>query len=84
MCSNMIIKVSGKSIIINAIDLLMGSRFNKNMIRTNEDKCIIEGVFTGLKAIFKEQVDEWRSRLLINLIGRINKIEIHSQMIEKA
>ena len=39
---------------------------------------------TGIKAIFNEQVDEWRSRLLVNLIGRMNEIEIDSQMITKA
>ncbi len=36
---------AGKSIIINAVDLLMGSRFSKSMIRTGEDRCVIEGVF---------------------------------------
>ena len=58
-------------------------KLNPDRFKLGDEVKIIEGVFTGLKAIFKEQIDEWRSSLLINLIGRINKIEIHSQMIEK-
>ena len=59
-------------------------KLNPDRFKLGDEVKIIEGVFTGLKAIFKEQIDEWRSCLLIKLIGRINKIEIHSQMIEKA
>ena len=36
---------SGKSIIINAIDLLLGSNFSKNLIRTGESSCVVEGYF---------------------------------------
>ena len=59
-------------------------RLNPNRFKLGDEVNIIEGVFTGIKAIFNEQVDEWRSRLLVNLIGRMNEIEIESQMIEKA
>lgn len=36
---------SGKSIIINAIDLLLGSKFKKNLIRSGEEYCVVEGEF---------------------------------------
>ena len=36
---------SGKTLLIKAIQILMGSRFSKEMIRTGEDKIIIKGVF---------------------------------------
>jgi len=36
---------SGKSIVINAIDLLLGAKFKKNLIRTGEKFCEIKGEF---------------------------------------
>ncbi len=37
---------AGKSIILGALDLLTGKRAESNMLRSEEKKCIIEGVFT--------------------------------------
>jgi len=36
---------SGKSIIIEALEMVLGARANKNMIRTGKDRAIIEAVF---------------------------------------
>ncbi len=45
---------------------------------------IIKGPFMGLSAIFKERVDDWRAKLLINLLGRLNKVDLDNQKIEHA
>lgn len=37
---------SGKSILIDAIDYVLGGKFNKDIIRTGEDKAYVESVFT--------------------------------------
>lgn len=36
---------SGKSIIIEALGIVLGGRSSKDLIRTGQDKCIIEGLF---------------------------------------
>jgi DNA repair protein RecN (Recombination protein N) len=38
---------AGKSIIIGALQLLLGERAEKSLIRTGADLCTVEGVFTG-------------------------------------
>ena len=38
---------AGKSIIIGALQLLLGERADKGLIRTGADVCTVEGVFTG-------------------------------------
>jgi DNA repair protein RecN (Recombination protein N) len=38
---------AGKSIIIGALNLLLGERADKSMIRTGADLCTVEAVFTG-------------------------------------
>ncbi len=38
---------AGKSIIIGALQLLLGERADKSMIRTGADLCTVEAVFTG-------------------------------------
>jgi DNA repair protein RecN (Recombination protein N) len=38
---------AGKSIIIGALQLLLGERADKSLIRTGADTCTAEGVFTG-------------------------------------
>src|SRR5437870_7445640 len=38
---------AGKSIIIGALQLLLGERTDKSLIRTGADVCAVEGVFTG-------------------------------------
>ena len=68
--------------IINEIQSLKqidGSyKFNPDRFNIGDEVKIIEGVFVGLKAIFNQKVDNLRSRLLIDLVGRINKIDIQS------
>src|ERR1700746_2543732 len=38
---------AGKSIIIGALELLLGERADKSLIRTGADLCTVESVFTG-------------------------------------
>ncbi|MEP7077855.1 MAG: DNA repair protein RecN [Chthoniobacterales bacterium] len=38
---------AGKSIIIGALQLLLGERADKSLIRTGADLCVVEGVFEG-------------------------------------
>jgi DNA repair protein RecN (Recombination protein N) len=48
---------SGKSIIIEALEMVLGARANKNMIRTGKDRAIIEAIFftdDNIKRILKE------------------------------
>lgn len=48
---------SGKSIIIEALEMVLGARANKNMIRTGEKRAIIEAIFftdDDIKGILKE------------------------------
>ncbi len=44
---------AGKSIMIDAIDFVLGGKFSKNLIRTGEDKTYVEALFTieGTKAL---------------------------------
>ncbi|WP_040211853.1 DNA repair protein RecN [Clostridium polynesiense] len=37
---------AGKSILIDAINFVMGNKFNKDLIRTGEDKTYVEAIFT--------------------------------------
>ena len=53
---------SGKSIVINAIDLLLGAKFNKNLIRTGKDSCVVEGYFLS-------DSGNYRIRRVFNMIG---------------
>ena len=45
---------------------------------------IIDGVLSGIKAILNEYIDEKRTQLLINFLGRENKVNLNSGMIERA
>src|SRR5881394_421325 len=38
---------AGKSIIIGALQLLLGERADKSVIRTGADMCVVEAVFNG-------------------------------------
>lgn len=67
---------AGKSLLIDAISLLLGERASSSMIKTGENKAVIEGVFTDLgrqtKAILEEfDLFEDEETLII-------KREIHS------
>src|ERR1700749_1238044 len=50
---------AGKSMIVGALQLLLGERADKSLIRTGADLCTLEGVFNGadLKR-FNEQLNE--------------------------
>ena len=37
---------AGKSILIDAINFVLGGKFNKNLIRTGKDKTVVEAVFS--------------------------------------
>ena len=52
-------------------------------LKAGDDVIINSGVFKGLKAIFKESIDEKRSELLIKLLGRQHTIKIETKQIEK-
>ena len=51
---------SGKSIILNALSLILGNRVNHSLIKNNELKCIIEADFNlkkfELKEVFKKVI----------------------------
>src|SRR5260221_5295137 len=45
---------AGKSIIIDAVDLLLGGRADADFIRAGADRAIVEGVFETPKPLIKE------------------------------
>lgn len=49
---------AGKSILIDAINYVIGSKFNKDLIRTGENKTIVEAVFTIQNVKTYEVLDE--------------------------
>ena len=52
---------AGKSIIIGALQLLLGERADKSLIRTGADLCTVEAVFSG-RGIAKAQSDSLPKR----------------------
>src|SRR5262245_52632403 len=53
---------AGKSIIIDAVDLMLGGRGDSDFIRAGMEKAVVEGVFqlpppllTGIKGLLEEQ-----------------------------
>jgi DNA repair protein RecN (Recombination protein N) len=53
---------AGKSIMIDAIDFVLGGKFSKNLIRTGEDKTYVEALFTiegtkGLKVLEELEIE---------------------------
>src|SRR5438477_6602100 len=49
---------AGKSMIVGALQLLLGERGDKTLIRTGADLCTVEGVFTGEQsADFRDQLE---------------------------
>lgn len=55
---------AGKSIIIDAIGLLFGNRADSSMIRFNESKATVEGIFTDLSSELKKYLEELGIELL--------------------
>ncbi len=49
---------AGKSILIDAINYVLGGKFNKNTIRTGEDKTYVEAIFTIENENSKNALDE--------------------------
>ena len=49
---------AGKSILIDAINFVLGGKFNKNTIRTGEDKTYVEAIFTMDNKNSKNALDE--------------------------
>lgn len=50
---------AGKSLLIDAIGLLLGDRSSSSMVRNGETKAIIEGVFSNLSNKTKEILEEY-------------------------
>jgi DNA repair protein RecN (Recombination protein N) len=51
---------SGKSVLVGALKLLLGERFQKNMLREGAEKLMVEGIFDNVSSIpdsLKEQFD---------------------------
>ena len=59
-------------------------KLDKNFLKPGDDVLIIDGVLSGIKAILNEYIDEKRTQLLINFLGRENKVNLNSGMIERA
>ena len=49
---------AGKSILIDAINYVLGGKFNKNLIRTGEDKTYVEAIFSIDTKNNKNALDE--------------------------
>lgn len=56
---------AGKSLIIDAIGLLFGSRASSNLVRFKEDKAVIEGVFSYLPKFVQELTGSSEDDVLI-------------------
>jgi len=67
---------AGKSIMIDAIDFVLGGKFSKNLIRTGEDRTYVEALFTieGTKAlkVLEELEIEYEDVLIVSRESHIN------------
>ena len=57
-------------------------RLDSSCYKTGDKVKITKGPLFGLTAIFKERIDEFRAKLLVNLLGRINIVNLDNQKIE--
>lgn len=64
---------AGKSLIIDAIGLLFGDRSSSMMIRTGENKAIVEGIFENVSEYTKQVLDNLQIELLDNDIVVIKR-----------
>lgn len=64
---------AGKSILIDAISLLLGSRADNQMIRSSSDEAVVEGVFEVVHPILKQLLD-------FHDIDYVNTIEIQRRL----
>ena len=58
-------------------------RLDQNYLKPGDKVSIIDGVLSGIKAILSEYIDDRRAQLLINFLGRINKVNLDIGMIER-
>lgn len=67
---------AGKSILIDAINYVQGSKFNKDLIRTGEEKTFVEAIFSiddnELKEILDDLAIEYDDTLIISRETFIN------------
>jgi DNA repair protein RecN (Recombination protein N) len=67
---------AGKSIMIDAIDFVLGGKFSKNLIRTGEEKTYVEALFTieGTKAlnVLEELEIEYEDVLIVSRESHVN------------
>jgi DNA repair protein RecN (Recombination protein N) len=78
---------TGKSIIVNAIKLLMGERATREIVRHGKENAIIEAIFTGKQEIWEktllkvgiEPAEELLVKRIINKEGK-NKVFINGQL----
>ena len=67
---------AGKSIMIDAIDFVLGGKFSKNLIRTGEDKTYVEALFTieGTKSlkVLEELEIEYEDVLIVTRESHTN------------
>lgn len=63
---------AGKSIILDAIGILLGKRASQDMIRLGEEKSIIEGTFVDANLIFKHEDEVFQKEFVIRKEIRIN------------
>ena len=69
---------AGKSILIDAINYVIGSKFNKDLIRTGKNKTVVEAVFT----IENENTYEVLNELSIDYEDLIISKEKHSNQVK--
>jgi DNA repair protein RecN (Recombination protein N) len=50
---------AGKSILIDAINFVLGGKFNKDLIRTGEDKTFVEAIFTISNQTTREVLEQF-------------------------
>ena len=85
---------AGKSLLLNAIDLVFSARISKEVIKTNCDKAIIEITLDNnkhdLKELFEENgIDDWGSEIIISkeitpnsVRSRINGTLVNQELLK--
>ncbi len=67
---------AGKSIMIDAIDFVLGGKFSKSLIRTGTDKTYVEGIFTidneSITKVLDEYEIEYDDTIIISRESHIN------------
>ena len=81
---------AGKSIVIDSINLLRGNRFDKELIRTGENKAVVGALFTSFSEevknmiaefdIFPDENDELYIQRIVTAEGK-NSVKINGKSI---